>query len=41
MEYGREGDEPSKPQLAFRRFQTELTEREEALRVTTVEVGVG
>jgi len=39
MEYGREGDEPSEPQLAFCRLQTELAEREEALRIATVEVG--
>ena len=39
MEYRREGDEPSEPQLAFCRLQTELAEREEALRIATVEVG--
>ena len=39
MEYGREGDEPSEPHLAFRHLQTELAEREEALRVATAEVG--
>ena len=39
MEYRREGDEPSKLQRAFRRLQTELAEREEALRVPTIEVG--
>ena len=39
MEFGREGDEPSELQLAFHRLQTELAEREEALRVTTTEVG--
>ena len=39
MKYGQEGNEPSKPQLAFRRLQIELTEREEALRVATTEVG--
>ena len=38
MEYGREGDKPSEPQQAFRRLQTELAEREEALRVATIEV---
>ena len=39
MDYGREGDEPSEPQLAFCCLQTELVEREEALRVTTAKVG--
>ena len=39
IEYKRQGDEPSKPQLAFRRLQIELAEREEALRVATAEVG--
>ena len=39
MEYGREGNKPSEPQLAFRRLQTELVEKEEALRVTTAKVG--
>ena len=39
MEYRREGDEPSKLQLAFRCLQTKLAKREEALRVATVEVG--
>ena len=39
MEYGQEGHEPSKPQLAFRRLQTKLAEREKALRVATTEVG--
>jgi len=39
MEYRREGDEPSKPQRAFRHLQDELAEREEALRVATTEVG--
>ena len=39
MEYGREGDEPNEPQLAFCHLQTELVEREEALRVATIEVG--
>ena len=34
------GDEPSEPQLAFRCLQTELVEREEALRVATAEVGI-
>ena len=39
MVYGRKGDKPSEPQLAFYHLQTELAEREEALRVATVEVG--
>ena len=39
MEQGQEGDKPSEPQLAFCRLQIELAEREEALRVVTVEVG--
>ena len=39
MEYGREGDKPSELQLAFCRLQTELPEREEALRVAIAEVG--
>ena len=39
MEYGQEGNEPSKPQLAFHRLQIELAKREEALRVTTAKVG--
>ena len=40
MEFGQEGDEPSEPQLAFHHLQTELVEREEALRVTIIEVGI-
>ena len=40
MEYGREGDKPSKTQLTFSRLQTELAEREKALRVATIEVGI-
>ena len=39
MEYGREGDEPSEPQRAFRLLQTELAEREEALRVAIAKLG--
>ena len=39
MEHGREGDEPSEPQLVFRRLQTKLAERKKALRVATIEVG--
>jgi len=39
MEYRREGDEPSELQLAFCRLQTELAEREVALRVAFAEVG--
>jgi len=39
MEYRRKGDEPSEPQRAFRHLQTKLAEKEEALRVATVEVG--
>ena len=39
MEYGWEGDEPSKLQLAFHRLQTKLAKREDALRVATTEVG--
>ena len=38
IEYGRDGNNPSKPQLAFHCLQTELAEREEVLRVTTTEV---
>ena len=38
MEYGREGDKPSEPQWAFRRLQTELVKREEALRIAGAEV---
>ena len=38
-EHGREGDEPRKLQRAFHCLQTELTEKEEALRVATAEVG--
>ena len=38
LEYGL-ADEPSKPQLAFRRLQAKVTEREEALRVAIAEVG--
>ena len=39
MEYGRDGDELNEPQWAFLCLQTELAEREEALRVATAEVG--
>jgi len=39
VEHGREGDEPRKLQRAFRCLQTELAEREEALRVAIAEVG--
>ena len=39
MEYGQDGDEPSEMQLAFRCLQTELAEREKALRVATKKVG--
>ena len=39
MEYGREVNEPSEPQLAFRRLQTKLAEKEVTLRVATAEVG--
>ena len=39
IEYGREGDEPSEPQLAFHHLQTELAKRGEALRIAIVEVG--
>ena len=39
MEYRQEGDEPSESLLAFCRLQTELAEREEALRVATAKVG--
>ena len=39
IEYRRERNKPSEPQRAFHRLQTELAEREEALRVTTAEVG--
>ena len=38
MEYGQEGDEPSDLKLAFCHLQIELAEREEALRVVTIEV---
>ena len=38
MEYGL-ADEPSEPQLAFHRLQVKVTEKEEALRVATIEVG--
>ena len=38
-EYGRDGDKPSEPQLAFCHLQTELAKREEALRIATTEVG--
>ena len=38
LEYG-QADEPSKPQLAFCRLQAKVVEKEEALRVATVEVG--
>ena len=37
MEYGREGNEPKKPQRAFRRLQIELAEKEKALRFATAE----
>ena len=37
--YGQKGDKSSELQLAFCYLQTELAEREEALRVATVEVG--
>ena len=39
MEFGREGDKPSEPQLAFHCLQSELAKREEALRVPTAEMG--
>jgi len=39
MEYRREGNESSEPQLAFCHLQTELAEREKALRIATTEVG--
>ena len=39
VKYGRESDEPSEPQLVFRLLQTKLAKREEALRVSTAEVG--
>lgn len=39
MKYRREGNEPSESQWAFRHLQIELAEREEALRVTTAEMG--
>ena len=39
MEDRQKGDEPSEPLLVFRRLQTKLAEREEALRVATAEVG--
>jgi len=39
VKYGRDSDEPSEPQLVFRLLQTKLAEREEALRVSTAEVG--
>ena len=39
MEYGREGDKPNEPQLAFHCLQSELAKREEALRVPTAEMG--
>ena len=38
LEYGL-ADEPSEPQLAFCRLQAKVVEKEEALRVATVEVG--
>ena len=38
LEYG-PTDEHSEPQLAFHRFQAEVVEKEEALRVATAEVG--
>ena len=38
LEYG-PIDEHSEPQLAFHHFQAEVVEKEEALRVATVEVG--
>ena len=37
MEYGREGNEPKKPQRAFRCLQIELAEKEKALRFATAE----
>lgn len=39
MEYGREGNELREPERDFRYFQTELVEKEESLRVATIEVG--
>ena len=39
MGYGREGDKPNEPQQAFLRLQTQLVERDKALRVATAEVG--
>ena len=38
MKYGKENDEPSEPQWAFRLLQTKLAKRKKALRVATVEV---
>jgi len=38
LEYGL-AVEPSEPQLAFRRLQDEVAEKEEALRVANAEVG--
>ena len=37
LEYG-SANEPSEPQLAFHRLQVEVAEKEEALRVVTVEI---
>ena len=37
LEYG-PTNEPSEPQLAFRCFQAKVAEKEEALRVATIEV---
>ena len=39
LEYGLV-DEPSEPQLAFHRFQAEVVEKEEAMRVATVEISI-
>ena len=38
LEYG-PSDEPSEPQLAFRCLQAEVAKKEEALKVSTAEVG--
>ena len=38
LKYG-SSDEPSEPQMAFRCLQAEVAEKEEALRVSTAEVG--
>lgn len=37
-EYGL-NDKPSEPKLVFRRLQTEVAKKEEALRISTAEVG--